>query len=103
VEVVFHAHNAVISARMQERANRGLSRIAQRVQDAVDATVRFHQDGPTRRVEIRVNAPGQRDLIAEGQARYYGPALKIALLRLESQVGHAKRTPKGKWQRFARA
>lgn len=103
MEVVFHAHNAVISDRMQERASRGLSRIAQRVERAVDATVRFHQDGPTRRVEIRLNAPGQRDLIAQGQSRYYGPALKIALAHLESQVTHTRRTPKGKSRRNAGA
>ncbi|MBK6487925.1 MAG: HPF/RaiA family ribosome-associated protein [Gemmatimonadetes bacterium] len=96
MEVVFHAHNAVISDRMQERASRGLSRIAQRVERAVDATVRFHQDGPLRRVEIRLNAPGQRDLIAQGHSRYYGPALKIALAHLESQVEHTRRAPKGK-------
>ncbi|MCC6771411.1 MAG: HPF/RaiA family ribosome-associated protein [Gemmatimonadaceae bacterium] len=103
MDVVFHAHNAVISNRMQERASRGLSRIAQRVERAVDATVRFHQDGPMRRVEIRLNTPGQRDLIAQGHSRYYGPALQIALAHLESQVAHTKRVPKGKSRRDAGA
>jgi len=99
VEVVFHAHNAVISDRMQERASRGLSRIAKRVARAVDAMVRFHQDGPMRRVEIRLNAPGQRDLIAQGHSRSYGPALRLALAHLASQVAHTRRTPKGKSRR----
>lgn len=101
MEVVYHAHNAVISDRMKERASRGLAKLSQRLDRAVDATVRFHQDGPTRRVEIRINAPGHRDLISEGMARYYGPALKIALAHLESQVGHVRRSPKDKWQRAA--
>ncbi len=103
MDVVFHAHHAVISERLQERATRGLSRLAQRVERAVDATVRFHQDGPTRRVEIRVNTPGHRDLIAQGTSRYYGPALKIALAHLESQVARVRRAPKGKATRLARA
>ncbi|HEX4935914.1 MAG TPA: HPF/RaiA family ribosome-associated protein [Gemmatimonadaceae bacterium] len=94
MEVVYHAHNAVISDRMRERATRGLAKLTQRLDRVVDATVRFHQDGPTRRVEIRLNAPGHRDLVAEGAARYYGPALKIALAHLETQVGHVRRTPK---------
>lgn len=103
MDVVFHAHNAVISERMQERAMRGLSKLSRRMERPIDATVRFHQDGPSRRVEIRLNSSGQRDLVAAGEARYYGPALKIALAHLESQVGHARRAPKEKWQRSGRA
>lgn len=103
MEVVFHAHHAVISDRMQERATRGLRRLAQRFDRAVTATVRFHQDGPTRRVEICVNSAGQRDLIAAGSSRYYGPALKIALAHLESQVASVRRAPKQKSARLARA
>lgn len=103
MEVVYHAHNAVISDRMKERAARGLSKLTQRLDRAVDATVRFHQDGPTRRVEIRLNAPGQRDLVAEGAAPYYGPALKIALAHLESQVGRVKRKPKEQGRRLLSA
>jgi ribosome-associated translation inhibitor RaiA len=103
VEVVFHAHNAVISERMHERAARGLARLGKRLERAVDATVRFHQDGPTRRVEIRVNAPGQRDLVSEGSARYYGPALRIALAHLESQVARVKRKVKGEGPRLMSA
>jgi len=88
---------------MKDRASRGLKKISQRLDRAVEAMVRFHQDGPTRRVEIRLNAAGMRDLVSEGKARYYGPALKTALAHLESQVGHVKRTPKGKGQGFVRA
>lgn len=103
MEVVFQAHNAVISDRMKERAVRGLSKLSQRLDRVVDATVRFHQDGPTRRVEIILNAPTHRDLVAQGKAKYYGPALRTALAHLEAQVGHEKRTPKGKGQRFVGA
>jgi ribosome-associated translation inhibitor RaiA len=103
VEVVFHAHHAVISDRLQERATRALSRLAQRFERAVSATVRFHQDGPTRRVEICVNSAGHAELVAHGASRYYGPALKVALAHLESQVARVRRAPKQKWSRLARA
>jgi len=103
VDVVFHAHNAVISDRMKERATRALRKMAQRLDRVVDVTVRFHQDGPTRRVELRLNAPGHRDLISEGVARYYGPALNTALAHLESQVGHERQNPKGKVRRLVGA
>ena len=56
-----------------------------------------------RRVEIRVNAPGQRDLVSEGSARYYGPALRIALAHLESQVSRVKRKVKGEGPRLMSA
>ena len=91
MEVVFHAHNAVISDRMKQRAARGLSKIAPRVRRAVDAVVRFTQDGPTRRVEITLHASGHRNLIAAGESRYYGPALRTALAHLEAQAGHERR------------
>lgn len=103
MDVVFQAHNAVISDRMKERAVRALSKLTQRLDRVVDATVRFHQDGPTRRVEIVLNAPTHRDLVAHGRAKYYGPALRTALAHLESQVGHEKRTPRRKGRRLVGA
>ena len=94
MEVVFHAHNAIISDRMKQRASRGLLKLSKRLDRVVDALVRFHQDGPIRRVEIRLNAAGHRDLIAEGSSRYYGPALRTALTHLESQMSREKRETK---------
>jgi ribosomal subunit interface protein len=90
VEVVFQAHNAVISDRMRERAARALQKLGRRLEHVVDATVRFNQDGPRRRVEIKLHAAGHRNLIAEGESRYYGPALKTALTHLEAQVKSEK-------------
>lgn len=102
MDVVFQAHNAVISDRMKERATRAVRKIAQRLDRVVDVTVRFHQDGPVRRVELRLNAPGRRDLVSAGEARYYGPALNVAIAHLESQVGHERQSPKEKGRRVAR-
>lgn len=90
MEVLFQAHNAVISDRMKARATRALEKIARRLDGAVDVTVRFNQDGPRRRVEIQLRAAGHRTLTAEGESRYYGPALKTALEHLESQIAREK-------------
>lgn len=103
MEVVFHAHNAVISDRMKQRASRGLEKIAQRIGRVVDAMVRFTQDGPTRRVEITLHASGHRNLVAAGESRYYGPALNTALTHLEAQAGHDKRPSRRVAGRLTRA
>lgn len=86
MDVVFQAHNAVISDHMRLRASRGLGKLARRLSRPVDALIRFNQDGPTRRVEITLHAAGHRHLVAEGEARFYGPALNAALGRLAAQV-----------------
>ncbi len=103
MDVVFHAHNAVISDRMKQRASSSLLKLAKRLDRVVGAMVRFHQDGPTRRVEIRLNAAGHREMMAEGSSKYYGPALKTALHHLESQIGHEKRDTKHSGPSLTRA
>ena len=86
MEIIFQAHHATISERMRTRAERAVQKTAQRLQRPVDAIVRFEEDGPTRRVEIVLRRPRHRNLIAEGCARYYGPALAEAVSRLEAQI-----------------
>lgn len=103
MEVLFQAHNAVISDRMKDRAARGLQKIVRRLNRAVDATVRFNQDGPRRRVEIKLHAAGHRNLVAEGESRYYGPALNTALTHLESQVVRTKGDSKHDGRGLSRA
>jgi ribosomal subunit interface protein len=103
MDVVFQAHNAVISDRLKERATRSLQKIARRLEGVVDVTVRFNQDGPRRRVELTVRASGHRNLVAEGQARYYGPALNTALAHLEAQVAHNKEDARRDGRSLARA
>jgi ribosome-associated translation inhibitor RaiA len=39
-----------------------------------------------KRVEILLHAPRQRDLIARGQARYFGTAFAAAMNRLLAQI-----------------
>lgn len=96
MDVVFHAHHAVISERMRLRAERGLRKLEQRLRRPRMATVRFEQDGPTRRVEITLQVPRRKDLVSEGRGRTYGPALTEALEKLRRQVNRRKRTPQAR-------
>lgn len=92
MDIVFHGHRAAVSDHMRQRAAAGVRRLTARMTRAVDASVRFERDGPTRRVEIILHAPRHRRLVAEATSRYYGPALVEALSRLGRQVASVKRT-----------
>ena len=96
MEIIFHAHHAVISDHMRQRAERLIRKLAGRLSRPVDAVVRFEQDNPVRRVEIVLHAPRCRRLVAEGSARNYGPALSQAAARMEAQLKRVKRTPKAR-------
>jgi ribosome-associated translation inhibitor RaiA len=87
VEIVFHAHHAVISDELRARAERAVHKAAARLHRAVDAIVRFEEDGPTRRVEIVLNAPRHGPVVAVGEGRQLSAALTAALARLQAQVG----------------
>jgi len=91
MQIIFHSHHASVSERMRLRAERGVRKLAARLGGAVDAVIRFEDDGPTRRVEIVMHASRHRRLIAEGQARFLGPALAQAVDGLRDQVDRARR------------
>ena len=92
MDVIFHAHNAVISERLRSRAESIIHKLEIRAVRAVRAVVRFEQDGPTRRVEIVMHASRRRPLISNGYARTYGPALSEAVHNLQAQLTRSKRT-----------
>lgn len=96
MDVIFHSHNAVISERLRSRAESVIRKLESRVARAVRATVRFEQDGPTRRVEIEMHASRRRPLISNGYGRTYGPALSEAVHNLQAQLARSKRTPKAR-------
>jgi ribosome-associated translation inhibitor RaiA len=96
MDVIFHAHHAVVSERLRQRAQSAVERVASRLKRTVDAVVRFEGDGRTRRVEIVVHAPRHRRLVAEGHGAFFGPALGEAIGRLEAQTRHRKRTRKAR-------
>ena len=86
MEIIFHAHHATISPRMRRRAELAVEQAATRLGRAVDGVVRFEQDGPVKRVEIVLHAPRRRDVVARGEARFYGPAMTVAIDKLSAQV-----------------
>jgi ribosome-associated translation inhibitor RaiA len=92
MEIVFQSHNAEISDRLRQRADRLVRRLAPRMGRVVDATLRFEGDGKQRRVELEFHAAGGRRLVAEGTGRYFGPALAQAGARLKAQLDSARRT-----------
>lgn len=102
MNVVYHAHHAVISERLRLRAQRSLDKLAHRLIRPVSAVVRFEQDGPTRRVEILLLTARRRELVSEGRARTYGPALSEALTKLRHQINRRKRTPQSAGRAVAR-
>ena len=73
MEIIFHAHHANISERMRKRAETAVRRAAARLTRAVDAIIRFEQDGRVKRVEIVLHAPRQRKLIARAKAATTAP------------------------------
>lgn len=91
MEVIFHAHHAPMSDRLQRRARRSVAKLAERLGRPVDAVIRFEEDGPSRRVEIMLHAPRRKPLIAAASRRYTGAALSEALARLETQVETQRR------------
>jgi hypothetical protein len=74
-------------------------RLALLLHRVVDATVRFVDDGPQKRVELIFHAAGGKLLVAEGRGRYFGPALSRAGARLRAQLDHEKGVRKGRIQK----
>jgi ribosome-associated translation inhibitor RaiA len=103
VEIVFQSHHANVSDHMRERARIAVTKLGHGLVRAVGAVIRFEEDGPTRRVEIVLHAPRRRPMVAEGTARFFGPALSYAIGRLEAQARQLKRTPKTRGRKLARA
>lgn len=85
MNIVFHAHAAVNDG-LQRRAEQAIRKLAVRLPRCIDATVRFTEDGPARRVEIELHAAPARRLVAAASDRLYDLALTEALDGLEAQV-----------------
>jgi ribosome-associated translation inhibitor RaiA len=91
MQIIFHAHHATVADRLRIRAEQGVRKLGTRLGGAVDAVIRFEDDGPTRRVEIVMRASRHRRLVAEGQSRYFGLALARAVEGIRDQVDRARR------------
>jgi ribosome-associated translation inhibitor RaiA len=101
MEIIFHAHHADISPRLQHRAERALRKTVSRLGRTVDAIARFEEDGPTHRVELVLHAARGKRLVASGEGRTFGPALTMALGRLGAQIEHVRRPRKAVTRRRA--
>lgn len=99
MEIVFHAHHAVITERMRLRAERLVRRLSLLLHRVVDVTIRFVDDGPQRRVELIFHAAGGKVLVAEGRGRHFGPALSQAGSHVRAQLHHAKGVRRGRLQK----
>ena len=86
MDIILHAHHAIVSERMRRRAEAAVRKAAVRLGRTVDGIIRFEQDGPVKRVEILLHAPRQRDLMGRGQGRYFGPAFATAMDKLIAQI-----------------
>ncbi len=102
MEIVFHTHHAPASENMRRRAELALRKAARKAPRAVDAVIRFEQDGPTRSVELVLHIATGRRYVARAEARYFGTALAEASRRLGVQLDHTKRTPRARARRRAR-
>lgn len=102
MEIVFQNHDAPVSDRMRRRAEQLVRKVARRMPRAVDATIRFQQDGTTRKVEITLHGSSGRRLVAHHEGRYFGTSLSQAARKLGQQVGHTKRTAKSRARDVAR-
>ena len=99
MDIIWHAHHAVISERLKARAEAAVVKVASRLDRAIGATVRFEREGTRCRVEVLLRAPRHKALIAEGHGRYYGPALAMAVAHLARQVSDERRTAKSRLER----
>jgi ribosome-associated translation inhibitor RaiA len=103
VDIIFHAHHAVISDRLQGKAVRALEQLAKRNPTVRDIVVRFEQDGPSRRVEVVAHLARNRRVVGEGTGHTFGPALSQALIHLSAQLAHIKRRARDRVRAAARA
>jgi ribosome-associated translation inhibitor RaiA len=103
MQIIVQGHSTSVSPQVHQRAEAGLRKLGTRIGNVVDATIRFAEDGPVKRVELELHAAGGRRFVAEAKAKYLGPAVSVALARLRAQIGHVKRTPKAKARWLARA
>ena len=102
MEIIFHAHHATISDSMRKRAEAGVRGLGRRIGRAVDAVIRFEQDGPMKRVEIVLHIPPKRDIVARAESRYFGLALTECLARASAQIRSLGKASVTKRERAAR-
>ena len=103
MEIVVQSHHAAVSERTIERARRAIAAFGEAHGELVDATIRFEKDNPHRRVELVIRGARRRTYVAEGTARFYGPALNQALGRIEVQIRERIARSRARARKLAKA
>lgn len=89
MDVIIHTHHAHVGDYMRRRVTVGVDKLARRLGHVTGASARFIADGPVRRVEVELDAPGHR-LVGKAEGKAFGPALTEALRAVDRQVAHLK-------------
>ncbi|HXC25439.1 MAG TPA: ribosome-associated translation inhibitor RaiA [Gemmatimonadaceae bacterium] len=90
MEIVIHGHQTDITPSLRQRAEEGAHKLAEHLREAVDADIRFEEDGLLKTVEIVLHAPKQTRLVAKAEAKHHGPALTDAIAKLDAQIRKLK-------------
>ena len=99
MQIAFHSPHAPITLFTRLRAERIVTRLAERIHGPVTATVRVEPDGPLRRVEIMLHASRRSAIVGQGRGRTVGPALAEAAANISAQLDRLKprrRSPAGR-------
>ena len=91
MDIVFHAHHAVISDNMRARAARTVAKVASRMPRVTGAVVRFEESSRVRRVVIELHASG-RKVVADGTALADAGARLLARVQRERRDKNKKHT-----------
>jgi len=94
MEIVIHGHQTEINESLRERAREGALKLAEHLTRAVDADIRFEEDGVFKTVEIVLHAPRQTRLVAKAEAKHHGAALTDAIAKMDAQIRKLKSASK---------
>ena len=94
MEIVIHGHQTDITESLRLRAEEGARKLADHLKRAVDADIRFEEDGVFKTVEIVLHAPKQTRLVAKAEAKHHGAALTEAIARMDAQIRKIKSAEK---------
>ena len=94
MEIVIHGHQTDITDALRLRGVEGARKLAEHLKRAVDADIRFEENGVFKTVEIVLHAPKHTNLVAKAEAKHHGPALTEAIAKLDAQIRKIKSAEK---------
>jgi ribosomal subunit interface protein len=94
MEIVIHGHQTEITDALRLRAEEGAQKLREHLHRAVDADIKFEEDGVMKTVEIILHAPKNTSLVAKAEAKHHGAALTDAIAKLDAQIRKIKSAEK---------